>query len=83
MRRRGSGGLSIFLTVYIQYIQLRKSKIPRMFTVVNICAVYYLSNTCQTPVKQLFSIYLHRVTGNFDKMRCKRMCLRLPVTLSH
>lgn len=76
-------GLSIYATVHIVYTHLAKLKRFNEFTEVNIYAVYYLSNTCHTGVTLLFSIYLHCVTGSFDKTRCRRMCLQLPVTLSH
>nr|DAZ31417.1 MAG TPA: hypothetical protein [Caudoviricetes sp.] len=52
-------------------------------TEVNTHALYRLSHCCHTGVTPLFSIYLHRVTGSLDKIRCRRMYLQLPVTLSH
>lgn len=47
-------GLSVYATVYIVYTHSSKSKRLRMFTEVNIYALYYLSHWCHTGVTLLF-----------------------------
>lgn len=83
MHSYGPVDVSIFATVYTVYTLRTELKRFNGFTGVNTRAVNYLSHCCHTPVTPLFSIYLHRVTGSLDKTRCRRMYLRLPVTLSH
>ena len=72
-------------TIYtvVKIAKSQKSKRLHMFTEVDIYALYCMSHCCHTGVKPLLSIYLHRVTGSLDKTRRRRMCLQLPVTLSH
>ena len=67
----------------IMHTDPAKSKRPHMSTEASTHAPGYLSRCRHTGVTPLLSIYPHRVTGSSDKTRRKRICLRLPVTLSH
>ena len=46
-------GVFIHLSVYIVYTHLNKSKLLPEPIEVDICALYYLSNTCHTAVTPL------------------------------
>lgn len=47
-------GVSIYLSVYIVYTHLNKSKLLLESIEVDICALDYLSNTCHTSVTPIF-----------------------------